>query len=113
MATRDARTSGGAHVPKRAVRPLTKLERMRIAGAIAPIARQAKPRRVHVVDASGAVVATVDASTVSAALRERVGIEFDADVSDPNVCSMCGDTATRRRARSREQKACPRVLRGL
>lgn len=73
--------------------PTCKVERLRVAGAIAPSVRKGSARRVALVDASGVVTGYRNLSDVQKQILERAKIELDVDAPhklEKAVCRACG-----------------------
>ncbi len=96
---------------------LTRIEKLRIAGEIAPKIRDAahgsKKRRIKVTDKTGKIVREIDSLELHKKIRERMGIEFDVveGPGDKHECIVCGSKFVRRGLRAvcpkcRSQKRC-------
>ena len=77
--------------------PETKGERLQVAGAVAPVLRGARPRRVILTGKDGAPVGCADAKDVALSLLARSKIELSVgDDERPSVvfCETCGRPIT-------------------
>lgn len=97
----------------------SRAERLRIAGRIAPIVRDAaykgRSRVIKVVGRDGAIIRTIDSAELNAKLRERAGIEFDTispRLATRLACIWCQSvfSAEPNRRAGRVRRICPECL---
>lgn len=84
--------------------PLSKAERLVIAGAIAPTLREGLPkRRVKVVAKDGSILREIDATELVQRVLEHAKIELDVE-PDPSRCATCNAPAEVRSARDARKR---------